>query len=159
VRLAYLLLATLPGAPCVYYGDEVGMEGGGDPDCRRGYPLRREDRDEGFRAWLRAALAARRGVAALRADSVRVAAAVGDLLVLLRGGADERTAGGGTAVVAINAGSAMAEASLALPELAGRTLARVPLPGDDGPDRVLVGDDGLARLAVPARTGLVLLPT
>ena len=26
----------LPGMPMIYYGDEVGMEGGPDPDCRRG---------------------------------------------------------------------------------------------------------------------------
>ena len=29
---------TYPGAPCVYYGDEVGLEGGRDPDCRRAFP-------------------------------------------------------------------------------------------------------------------------
>jgi glycosidase len=28
----------LPGAPCIYYGDEIGMEGGKDPDCRRTFP-------------------------------------------------------------------------------------------------------------------------
>ena len=32
------LQATLPGAPCIYYGDEVGMAGGHDPDCRRAFP-------------------------------------------------------------------------------------------------------------------------
>jgi neopullulanase len=37
-RLATLLQMTLPGAPCIYYGDEVGMEGGKDPDCRRAFP-------------------------------------------------------------------------------------------------------------------------
>ncbi|MBA2667339.1 MAG: maltodextrin glucosidase [Trueperaceae bacterium] len=26
------------GVPCVYYGDEVGLEGGEDPDCRRPFP-------------------------------------------------------------------------------------------------------------------------
>lgn len=38
--LALVLLFTFPGAPCVYYGDEVGLEGGHDPDCRRGFPPR-----------------------------------------------------------------------------------------------------------------------
>jgi glycosidase len=34
-RLAAVLLLTATGAPLVYYGDEVGMEGGDDPDSRR----------------------------------------------------------------------------------------------------------------------------
>ncbi len=34
-RLAMVAQFTLPGVPMVYYGDEVGMEGGNDPDCRR----------------------------------------------------------------------------------------------------------------------------
>jgi neopullulanase len=35
VKLAYLTMMTYPGAPMIYYGDEVGMIGGHDPDCRR----------------------------------------------------------------------------------------------------------------------------
>ena len=34
-RLALLMQFTLPGVPLVYYGEEIGMEGGADPDCRR----------------------------------------------------------------------------------------------------------------------------
>ncbi len=36
VQLAYFTMMTYPGAPMLYYGDEVGMAGGRDPDCRRG---------------------------------------------------------------------------------------------------------------------------
>ena len=38
LRLATLFQMTFPGAPCIYYGDEIGMEGGPDPDCRRAFP-------------------------------------------------------------------------------------------------------------------------
>ncbi len=38
VRLASLIQFSLPGAPSVYYGDEVGVTGDDDPDDRRTYP-------------------------------------------------------------------------------------------------------------------------
>ena len=38
VRIASLIQFTMPGAPTVYYGDEVGMTGDDDPDDRRTYP-------------------------------------------------------------------------------------------------------------------------
>jgi glycosidase len=34
-RLAAVLQFTMPGIPLIYYGDEIGMKGGPDPDCRR----------------------------------------------------------------------------------------------------------------------------
>ncbi len=41
--VAYAILYFMPGIPCIYYGDEVGMEGGRDPFNRRTYPWGRED--------------------------------------------------------------------------------------------------------------------
>jgi glycosidase len=38
LAVAFGALYTLPGAPIVYYGDEVGLAGRGDPDVRRPYP-------------------------------------------------------------------------------------------------------------------------
>jgi len=38
LRIAMTLQMTLPGAPMIYYGDEVGMLGETDPDCRRCMP-------------------------------------------------------------------------------------------------------------------------
>ncbi len=36
--LAVLFQMTYPGAPCVYYGDEVGLSGGRDPENRGTFP-------------------------------------------------------------------------------------------------------------------------
>ncbi|HZP64779.1 MAG TPA: alpha-amylase family glycosyl hydrolase, partial [Rudaea sp.] len=38
LRLAALFQMTFPGAPAVFYGDEVGVTGGGDPFDRATYP-------------------------------------------------------------------------------------------------------------------------
>jgi glycosidase len=38
LKLAYTLLLTVRGTPLVYYGDEIAMPGGGDPDNRRDFP-------------------------------------------------------------------------------------------------------------------------
>lgn len=43
LMLASVLQFTLPGVPCIYYGDEAGMEGYRDPFCRRPFPWGRED--------------------------------------------------------------------------------------------------------------------
>ena len=43
LRLAALMQYTLPGVPCVYYGDEAGIEGYCDPFNRGSYPWGRED--------------------------------------------------------------------------------------------------------------------
>jgi neopullulanase len=37
LKLATLFQMTYPGAPCIYYGDEIGLEGGRDPDSRRAF--------------------------------------------------------------------------------------------------------------------------
>ncbi len=43
MRLASLMQYTLPGVPCIYYGDEAGMEGYRDPFNRACYPWGKED--------------------------------------------------------------------------------------------------------------------
>lgn len=97
-RLAVLLQATLPGAPCVYYGDEVGLEGGNDPECRGAFPWEPSAQDTSLRSFVREALSMRRAEPLLRHGTLRVVAAVEDAIVFERSGPD------GALLVAINAG-------------------------------------------------------
>ena len=43
LKLASALQFTVFGVPCVYYGDEAGLEGYGDPFCRKPFPWGREE--------------------------------------------------------------------------------------------------------------------
>jgi neopullulanase len=38
LKLAFTFLLTARGIPLIYYGDEIGLPGGGDPDNRRDFP-------------------------------------------------------------------------------------------------------------------------
>ena len=154
-RLAVLLQATLPGAPCIYYGDEVGVEGDHDPDCRRSFPWDEAAWDRDGLDWIRAVLRARHELPSLRRGKFRLAGSAGDAVGFVRMGPREAAA-----VVAVNAGDEGASLDLALPDLAGRRLIAVPLPGtgDATPaaSAVVPGDDGTLRLQVPGRSSIVL---
>lgn len=45
LKVAAVLQYTLPGVPSLYYGDEAGMEGYGDPFCRAAYPWGNENKE------------------------------------------------------------------------------------------------------------------
>jgi len=66
LRLATLFQMTFPGAPCIYYGDEIGMEGGHDPDSRRAFPWDETRWDRDMLALFRRAIALRHDHPVLR---------------------------------------------------------------------------------------------
>ncbi|MEW6718541.1 MAG: glycoside hydrolase family 13 protein [Chloroflexota bacterium] len=66
VKFAFAFLFAYPGAPAVYYGDEVGLEGGKDPDCRRAFPWDRKQWDEGLWRYVRELMALRKRLPVLR---------------------------------------------------------------------------------------------
>jgi cyclomaltodextrinase / maltogenic alpha-amylase / neopullulanase len=85
VALAYLLLFALPGAPCIYYGDEIGLDGGHDPGCREAFPWARPDAwDHERLAWLRELAALRHAHPALATGEVEVAYAHHGVVALRR---------------------------------------------------------------------------
>ena len=60
VKLASLMIFTLPGMPSVYYGDEAGLQGMKDPFNRKPYPWGREDGE--LLGWYRSITALRDAV-------------------------------------------------------------------------------------------------
>jgi neopullulanase len=127
------------------------VEGDHDPDCRRAFPWDQSRWDGDGLAWTTTAYAARHALPALRRGSFRVAGADADAVAYVRGA----VAGGGTVLVVVNAGEAPAEVQAWAPELAGVTLADVPLPGIAAGE-VNVAADGAVTVPVPARTGRIL---
>jgi cyclomaltodextrinase len=65
-RLATLFQMTYPGTPCIYYGDEIGMEGSHDPGCRDAFPWDESKWDQELRAFVQRCITLRRSYAALR---------------------------------------------------------------------------------------------
>jgi neopullulanase len=67
LRLCALFQMTMPGAPCIYYGDELGMTGATDPYCRAAFPWHdRSQWNEDLLDFYRRAGAMRRNYPALR---------------------------------------------------------------------------------------------
>lgn len=66
LKLAYLVMMTLPGAPCIYYGDEIGMLGGKDPDCRRAFPWEEKLWNQDVRSFVQRCIRLRKLYPALR---------------------------------------------------------------------------------------------
>jgi cyclomaltodextrinase / maltogenic alpha-amylase / neopullulanase len=84
LRSSILFLMTMPGAPCLYYGTEVGMTGGPDPDCRRAFPWEPVRWDHGLLAWTQRAIALRHAQPALRRGSFRRVYAYGGVYAFAR---------------------------------------------------------------------------
>lgn len=84
IEAAMALQFMWPGIPMIYYGDEIGMEGGNDPDCRRPMRWGLARQHQGLRAFVRDLARLRLEAEALATTEVRVRAD-GDALVVERG--------------------------------------------------------------------------
>ena len=84
LKIAVVLQMTLPGVPCIYYGDEAGMEGYNDPFNRRCYPWGHENKE--LQDWYRRVIAIRRSCDAYVSGDYRLLAAQDGLFAFERNG-------------------------------------------------------------------------
>lgn len=82
LHAAAFLQFMLPGMASIYYGDEVGMEGGADPFCRRYYPW--SAGDESLRSFYAALCRVKNETQALKTGDVRVTEAGNGRLSFVR---------------------------------------------------------------------------
>ncbi len=97
LKLLLHLISAMPGMPCVYYGDEAGMEGASDPYNRAPFPWGHEDKalTEAFRQ----GLTGRREVKEIAEGGLVLLAPHPDVLVVMR------TLPGSSWVMAVNRGN------------------------------------------------------
>jgi len=98
--LAVVWLFTWPGVPCIYYGDEVGLDGGNDPFCRKPFPWDKRQQDGELLALYQRMAALRHRSQALRRGGCQVIYAEGNVVVFVRVLKQQRV------LVAINRGTA-----------------------------------------------------
>lgn len=84
LRLMLQIIVSMPGMPCVYYGDEAGMTGCADPFNRGTFPWGKED--QALTAYFRKALRRRREVAALTDGKLAFETPGPDVLCIRREG-------------------------------------------------------------------------
>lgn len=143
VELATLLLLTFPGAPSIYYGDEVGLPGKLDPDSRRSFPLQ-SDWNEEILNTHKKLISLRNSYPALRIGDYKILYAQRTLFVFAR------TLENQELLVAVNIGTASATANINKSDL--RTQSNQVLFGSA---EVVWNSEGLS-LTVPARSGCIL---
>lgn len=71
-RMAFTIQMAFPGVPSIYYGDEIGLEGGKDPASRGAFPWDESDWNHELRSHVRKLVGIRQETAALRRGDLGV---------------------------------------------------------------------------------------
>lgn len=137
LKLAYALTAAVPGVPCVFYGDEAGLEGYRDPFCRRPFPW--NNIEEGLLDYYRKIGEIRKSESLLNNGLFRNIVCREDLYVFERSAFGK---GGYKLLVVIN-----------------RSERTLPLVFDKKVDELISGEKGINEIELePMTAGYIRLP-
>jgi cyclomaltodextrinase len=140
LKLAWLFIFTIPGAPCIYYGDEIGVDGDHDPDCRKSFPWEQRRWDKDLLEFARACITLRKQHTALRRGEYKRIYAEAEVMAFARTYKSE------TLTVAFN--TAREERKVEVP------LRKKPQVLFGQPALTIAGEKLI--LTIPPRTGVVV---
>jgi neopullulanase len=149
LRLCVLCQMTMPGAPCIYYGDEIGMSAGKDPFCRAAFPWQDPGQwDHDLLAFYRRATALRHRHPALRTGTFQPLQANRGMYAFARVLPQQ------CAVVIVNAQTTPSSIDV---DVKGVVPAGMVFAGVWNGERYTVQGQTLHGVAVPARDAVVLI--
>jgi len=163
LKLAFTFLLSSRGMPAIYYGDEIGMEGGADPDNRRDFPggwagdrldafsaTGRTAKQEEIHSHVKKLLQLRRELTALRRGRQQMLEADADTCAYVR------SVGMDSVLVAINKSSQARQVRIHLPA----SLQTQGLVFSDRLGKLGQFEETMPELDVtlPARTAAILAP-
>ena len=90
LKLGILFLSTFVGAPCIFYGDEIGLTGRGDPDCRKAFPWDHGKWDMDLLDYYKNCIQLRKEHSALRRGAYRTIFTNEQVFAFARVNSDER---------------------------------------------------------------------
>ncbi len=149
LRLAFLFLMTYPGAPCIYYGDEIGMEGGRDPENRGTFPWDESEWDHSLRNDIKKFIRIRHNNKVLRTGEYVPLFAKGRQLLFLR------YLEGKHMLVAINAGDQPWDLNVPVDSYFTDKAQLKNLLGGEG---AVIEENHLRKCTIPSLEGAVFKP-
>ena len=150
LQLATLLLFTFPGTPNIFYGDEIGIEGGQDPDGRKGFPTEEKWEQETL-TYHKQLIQIRKKYTALRTGEYRVITAQENVYVFARILGEEGL------IIAVNNGEDKTEIQI-------DKIDKVSSILQTKPSQIIYGEgsinwhDNQLKITMNPRSGLVIAP-
>lgn len=147
LQLATLFQMTFPGTPSIYYGDEIGLLGGEDPDCRKSFLWDKAKWDHDLRSAFQRYIALRKAHPVLRHGRYITLYAHQQIYAFARQSDDE------TLITILNAGEEATSVPLTLQSLVSAPTTFV----DPWSQTRYRTSEGKLRVELPPLSGKVLL--